>query len=217
MTVWDIMIDMSGTPQDDIYVGLILFTEGYKKRFLQEFHKKFPATMDYDTKSNQISNDTLYEILRFFDEKRLRMVCYHFKNFRWKEHERKLNSIIQEINPNHKYRTNFYSFREKIIGILYYYAITQIGLRGISYRVTVCHETHLNIWEVLKTVKKIAQRDSSDLRLGTNIRAVEHLLKMADYVAGANRHLELFKLEHIGHHTILNDPIRNIDVTSSPH
>ena len=44
------------------------------------------------------------------------------------------------------------------------------------------------------------------------MRKHEHLLKMADYVAGANRKNEEFKLETISRHIILKDPLKDFDL-----
>lgn len=140
------------------------------------------------------------------------MVCYHFKGFQWKSHERQINQLFSEINPAHKYRSNFYRFNEKILGILYYYAIAQIGRPGDTYNVIACHETCIDIWEVFKTLNKMSYGSGYKINPSANIRKIEHLLKIADYVAGANRKIDSFKLETIGRHTILNDPIRINDL-----
>lgn len=206
------MIDVSGMPPEDIHIGLILFRVNYKKQFTYEFYKKFPSLRDYNKKSTKIHPDNLFDILEFFSNKRLRMVCYQFKSHQWKKHERRLNELLKEINPSHKYRSNFYRFNEKLMGILYYYAITQIGFKNQEYDVIVCHESGLDIWTVLKTVKKLAKRDEWEIRSSTSIRSIEHLLKMADYIAGSSRRLAEFKLNTIGRHTILKDPIRDSDL-----
>ena len=156
--------------------------------------------------------EILFKILDFFNSKRLRMVCYQFKAHQWKRYERAVNDLIKEVNPYHKYQTNFYRFYEKILGILYYYSITQLGIKKDSYNVIACHETALDIWEIFRTIQILAKRDGWNIKPSANIRRVEHLLKMADYVAGANRKIEPFKLDTISRHIILNDPIKPIDL-----
>lgn len=210
--MWQIMIDVSGMPPEDIYIGLILFNDNYKKRFLYEFYEKFPDLIRYTKKSTSIDKEYLYKILEFFNDKRLKMVCYHFKDNRWKQHERKLNELIKEKRINHKYRTNFKNFYERLMGILYYYAITQIGNKWEKYNVVICHESGLDIWTILTTIQKLAKRDKWEINPHVNIRKVEHLLKMADYVAGANRKNEKFKIDLIEKHTILRDPIQDSDL-----
>jgi len=210
--MWQIMIDVSGMPPNDINIGLILFNANYKKRFLYEFYNEFPHLRDYEKKSTRLNSDELFKILGFFNDKKLRMVCYKFQDFQWKKHEQRLNDLFKDINQNHTYRTNFYRFYEKLMGILYYYAITQIGVRNQEYDVVVCHESGLDIWVILGTIKKLAKREGWEIRPSTNIRKIEHLLKMADYVAGANKKIEEFKLNIIERHILLKDPIKDSDL-----
>jgi hypothetical protein len=210
--MWNIVVDMSGMPPDDIYIGLVLFNDKYKPKFLYEFYQEFPDLRAYAKKSTRVDNDKLLKILRFFNSKKLRMVCYQFGNHQWKKHERMLNELLKERNPNHKYKNSFYRFYERLIGILYYYAITQIGVKQDNYEVIACHESSIDIWEVFKTIQILAKRDGWHIRPNANIRKVEHLLKMADYVAGANRKLEDYQLEDVGRHIILKDPIKEADL-----
>jgi len=210
--MWHIVIDVSGMYPDDIYVGLVLFNDNYKPYFLNDFYREFPNLRPYNAKSTRLDSDTLFGILKFFDEKRLRMVCYHFRDFEWKKHERRINELYSEISSNHKYRTNLHQFREKIIGILYFYAITQIGIKNDEYHVTMCSESNVDIWTISSTIKFLAKKEGWKINTAVNIRKIEHLLKMADYVAGANRKVEEFKLKTISRHILLKDPIKDIDL-----
>lgn len=195
-----------------VHIGLILFNDNYKKHFLFEFYTKFPDLRNYNKKSTRINGDYLYDIIKFFDSKRLRMVSYKFEDFRWKQHEKRLNDLFKEVNLQHIYRSNFYRFYEKLMGILYFYAITQIGKKNQIYTVTACAESGLDIWEILNTIKKMAKIYGWDVRPNVSIRKIEHLLKMADYVAGSSRKIEEFKLERVNRYTILKDPIKDVDL-----
>ncbi len=140
------------------------------------------------------------------------MVCYYFKDFEWKHHERRINELYKEIYPDHKYKTSIYKFREKIMGILYFYAITQIGVKRDEYDITMCDESCVDIWEISSTIKFLAKKEGWKINTSVNIRKIEHLLKMADYVAGANRKIDDFKLKTLSRHTLLKDPIKDIDL-----
>ena len=91
--MWKIVIDTSGMPPDNIYIGMFLITDGYITKFFDEFYYKFPELRHYKQKSTKIKSDNLFNILKFFDEKKLRMTCYHFKDFQWKTHERRINHL----------------------------------------------------------------------------------------------------------------------------
>ena len=85
-----IVIDMSCVPPEVVFVGLVLFNDNYKPKFLHEFYRRFPRLKSYNKKSVRVHEDTLFNILQFFDEKWLRIVCYQFKAHLWKTHERRI-------------------------------------------------------------------------------------------------------------------------------
>ena len=210
--MWHIVIDMSGLPPEEVHIGLVLFNDNYKPSFLNEFYQEFAYLKSYHKKSTHVDPDTLFKILDFFDKKRLRMVCYNFKDFQWKVHERRINELFKEINPSHEYRDNYYRFYEKLLGILYYYSLQQISVDKGVYNVIACHESSIDIWEVFRTMLKLAKRDGFKIKPTANIRKIEHLLKMADYVAGASRKIDDFKVNTIERYTLLRDPIRDFDL-----
>ncbi len=210
--MWKIVIDISGMPPDNIYIGGFLINENYKSRFITEFYDCFPELLSYTKKSTKAKPRTLFEVLKFFDEKRLRMACYHFNDFQWKLHERRLNQLMKDFDNSHIYSTHFGGFKEKLIGILYYSLITHLGVRSDFYEVVVCAESYLDIWQVIDVIYKLSKRDGWKIKVFPQLRKHEHLLKMADYVAGANRKIERDLLHSIVKHTILSNSIRDFDL-----
>lgn len=210
--MWKVFIDVSGMPQEDVYIGVILFNNKYRDLFISDFYNKFPKLRSYNNKSTKVKKDTLFDIIKFMSDKRLKMVCYKIKSSEFKKYEREINNLLKEFNINHKYSSSFKNFNEKILGILYYYCIIQIGIKKDDYQVIVCNEDHLDIWEVLNTIKKLSKRDGWKIDCSTNIRKIEHRLKFADYVAGAGRKVDEFKLDTIERFNLLRNPIKQIDL-----
>lgn len=210
--MWNIYIDVSGMPYETVYVGLFLINSNYSARFITEFYNKFPKLKHYNKKSTKVKSNELFEILKFFDDKKLRMCCYHFTDYYWKLHKRKLNELMKEVDDAHVYRENFSAFKEKIMGILYYYTIIHILPNNDSCNVNICAESHLDIWQVVDMIIKLTKRDGRKIKVLPQLRKHEHLLKMADYVAGANRRIDEFKINTILRHNILKDPIRDFEL-----
>ncbi len=107
---------------------------------------------------------------------------------------------------------NIGGFKEKIVGTLYYYGITHLGIKSDEYQVVCCAESHSDIWQIIKIVNKLAKRDGWKIKIHPDIRENEEMLKMADYVAGANKKSTLGELSHIGRHTVLNNAISDFDL-----
>jgi len=203
------MIDVSGSPPNDIYIGVILIKHKDKYNLLYHLNKNFQRLFKFSEKASNLDGDYLFDVLRFFDKYGLKMVTYQFKDFQWRKHQRKLNELFKEKYPHHKYRHNFTKFQSRIIGALYYHTINEMDLKGKDYHVTVCIESHLDIWSVLDTVNRLSKRDSSGITINVNIRRIEHLLKIADLVAGSSRKVDNFKLKTLKNHTILRNPIND--------
>lgn len=213
LNMWQVFIDVSGQAPGNIYIGMLLIDAQRKGEILRDLYAKFPRQKSFDQKSIRIDEDVLFEILRFLDSKGIRMGCYHFKDFQWKKHEKLLNDLIKDQNSKHVYKTSFYRFNEKIMGILYFYLAQQIILnKNHHYELIACHETNIDIWEVFRTIQKLSKHYGYYLNPSANIRKIEHLLKLADYVAGANRKLEDFQLNTISRHVLLRDPIKDYDL-----
>jgi hypothetical protein len=180
---------------------------------VRELHKKFPVLRNFESKSIHVKEGIMFGVLELLDSKGVRMVCYQFKDFQWKRHERMLNALLSESNPRHKYRSNFFRFYEKIMGVLYYYALRQISVnKKYHYEVVACIESNIDIWEVFRTIQKMSKRDGYHFNPSANIRRIEYFLKLADFVAGANKRLDDFKLSALVKHTALRDPIRERDL-----
>ena len=153
--------------------------------YLEQFYFRFDYSFLFFLKSSQ-----------FFE-----------KHFSWD-----INELIEEINPKHKYRSDYYRFYEKLMGIIYFYAIQNIGPKSDHYNVTICHESYMDIWTLINVIHNLAKKTGWKIECTTSVRKNEHLLKMADYVAGANRKLEQHQLNSIERHTILSSPINDIDL-----
>ena len=210
--MWNVFIDVFGTPYESIYVGMFLINDGYSKQFLTEFYGIFPQLKHYNKKANKVRRDDLRKVIDFFNSKKLRMVCYHFGNHQWKVHKRRINELMKEVNDNHKYVDNIGGYKEKIMGMLYYSCIRYILPNREKCIIKTCVESSIDIMQVIDAVKKLSKRDKLDWEIYPVMRKHDELLKMADYVAGANRKLDEFSLTNIPRHYILKNPLRDFDL-----
>lgn len=200
-------------PPDSVHIGMFLITEEYTRFMQTEFYTRFPQLKHFSKKSTKVDRDTLLNILKYFDEKGLRMTCYHFNDFQWKMHEKRINELKKEVNPEHNYQQNIAAFREKIMAGLYYHIIKHTLPDKRHCKVVMCAESYMDIWQVVDNLYKLCKRDGlTNIEITPKLRKHEPMLKMADYVAGANRANEEFKLHTISRHHILKDPIKDFDL-----
>ena len=71
---------------------------------------------------------------------------------------------MKEINDAHIYKNSIGGFKEKILGILYYYAITHTGIKKDFYEVIVCQESYLDINQVIDTIHKLQKEMGGNLK-----------------------------------------------------
>ena len=57
--MYQIMIDTSGTPPNDIHIGLILINHNYKNKLIYEFNNKFEKLIRYNKKATHLDEEYL--------------------------------------------------------------------------------------------------------------------------------------------------------------
>ena len=55
--MWQIFIDTSGMPpNEDVYIGLVLFDDRIKGQFINSFYRQFPFLKSYQRKSSRVDH-----------------------------------------------------------------------------------------------------------------------------------------------------------------
>jgi len=182
-------VDMSGQPSgDDLYIGCIFINDSYVGQFLNEFYKAFPYLRRFNKKSTTLSPEKIKEVINYINDKKIRMICLKF-------HKHKLNKYYREISEtknkfNYGRKIKLYKFKEKIIGTLYFYLIKHLAWKRWHYGFECCIESHLRILDVLHALNKLSRRDGYVIHSRYNHRRNQHMLKFADFIAGAGRKLD---------------------------
>ncbi len=209
---YNFYVDMSGVPfDDDLYIGAIFINELYTGAFIKEYYSEFPELRSFKKKASNLSAEKLKDILDFLEKKKIKSVCIKFHKHKMKNYQQ---SILEKKNGfrNGKKLHSLFCFKEKLIGILYYYLIKQPFLRkNWHYGIEVCIESHLDILEVLKTMNNLAHRDSYLIHPRYNHRRIQHMLKFADFIAGAGRKVSKTILDSYNSLTFLMPEIEEYD------
>ena len=185
---YNFYVDMSGQPyQDDLFIGGVFVNELFDGHFIKGFYKEFPELRSFKKKATNLSEEKLRGVMDYLEKKKVKSVCIKF-------HKYKLNKLHREIlERKNKFRKRdiktLFKFKEKIIGILYYYLIKPIAWSKWHYGFEACIESHMDIHAVLGILNNLSHRDGYLLHPRYNIRRIQHMLKFADFVAGAGRKL----------------------------
>jgi hypothetical protein len=195
---YNFYVDMSGVPyDDDLYIGAVFINELFSGRFIKEFYREFPELKSFKKKAVNLPDDKLKQIIDYFEKRKVRCVCIKF-------HKHKMRKYYTEIldrknSLRRKKLPGLFSFKEKLLGILYYYLLKQDFVRkNWHYGFEACVESHMNILEVMKVMNNLSHRDSYLIHPRYNNRRIQHMLKFADFVAGAGRRfgIEVMKCYH---------------------
>jgi len=186
-------LDVSGNiKNEDFYIGTILFNELYRKKFLEEFYKKFTELKKYDAKGTTLKPSRLKEVITFINDNEILI-----KN--------KIKTLTGKDRP-----LSF--FIEKIAGVLYYYALRCQAKKNYCYDGAVCMESQIKIATVLNELHKISKRDRYHFKLYPTLRTSEHMLKFADYVASAGRKIDWTYLDSLKYFELIRPDIDDFDL-----
>lgn len=187
-------VDMSGCPwKDDLYLGCVFINDLYAGDFIKQFYEEFPHLKGFDKKSTNLNGETLKEVIAFMDKKRIRMTCLKF-------HKSKLAKYFKEIEAKkNKFRikgkSQIHNFTGKILGILYYYLIKPYAYKKWHYGFEMCVESHVKTLIIMRCLNNLSHRDGYLLHPRMNYRRIQHMLKFADFIAGAGHKLDDFVLK----------------------
>jgi len=203
-------LDVSGNiKNEDFYIGTILFNELYRKKFLEEFYKKFTELKKYDAKGTTLKPSRLKEVITFLNEKKIYMTCVCFTKQKINDNEILIKNKIKTLTGKDRPLSFFI---EKIAGVLYYYALRCQAKKNYCYDGAVCMESQIKIATVLNELHKISKRDRYHFKLYPTLRTSEHMLKFADYVASAGRKIDWTYLDSLKYFELIRPDIDDFDL-----
>jgi len=201
---------MSGCPyENDLYIGCVFVNEVFIGDFITEFYDNFPELKRFDKKATNLHKDKLKEIIAFMDKKRIKMTCIKF-------HKHKLEKYYKEIVTKKnqfrmKGKSTLYSFKERLLGILYYYLVKPLAYKKWHYGFEMCVESHLNTLPLLRVLNDLSHKNEYYIHPRLNYRRIQHMLKFADFVAGAGNKLDRFVLRNFKYFNYMVPEIDSYD------
>jgi len=203
-------VDVSGQPNnnDDIYIGCILLNEKFRSTFIERFYNKFPYLRAFKKKATNLSRDALKDVIEFIDSQKLSMACLKFHNYKMRKYKKQ---ILEEVKKRTGYKSpTIKNFEQRILGILYYDLLRVYARKNYHYDVCCCMEPKIE--KILEVIKQLAIRDNYYLHVYPNTRRIEHMLKFADFVAGAGRKVEEFILNNFKYYTFFRGEPKEYDI-----
>lgn len=205
-----VYLDVSGNiSREDFFIGVIVFNEKYRRKFLNEFQAQFPNLKNFKKKGTHLTETKLKEVIEFMNEKRINMTCLHFSKQKLIDNENLITNKLRVLTGKDP-TVSF--FRERILGVLYYYALKHKTYSKYVYEGNVCMETQIKIDKVLSKLSSISQRDNYYFYLAPNWRRLQHLLKFADFVASAGKRIDKPFLNGLSYFNLISPEIIEYDL-----
>ncbi len=210
LNCYRVYLDISGNiGKEDFFVGVIVFNEKYRKKFLNEYGSRFPNLHSFKKKGTSLTEAKLKEVIKFMNEKRINMTCLHFPKQGLINTETLIENKLKALTGKNP-AVSF--FRERILGVLYYYAIKHKTYPRYVYEGNVCMETQIKIDKVLSKLSSISHRDNYHFYLSPNWRRLQHLLKFADFVASAGKRIDPSFLKGLDYFSLISPDIDEYDL-----
>jgi len=185
-------IDISGEPGKNTYFGLVSFNMLTKDKVIDELFEKYP---EYENKKgSQLGKECHLNIIKFLNEKKVRMVVLYFNKNDWTYYKNKWGSR--------------HDYKERMCAILYFSLIKIIARKNCRYTLISCVESQIgNIERVFNHCKKLA--DIYKIKLDYNFSRGKYnrSIKIVDYIAYSFRVLKEKELINIEYYIIHNKKI----------
>lgn len=193
------VIDISGVPQETIYLSLVCFNSHYKSKILKDFYEKFPRLKSSSIKGTNLEAPELKKIVLFLDENQVKMFSTCFKSESWRER------LLEHQAAQHESH-----WKEKTIAMLmfrllknYCYAGMTRDKNGVEYvpeyNITIDEKSNFNMNIVLENCRRLCKGRKINVSFLTAKAKFCAIMRFADYVAAAHRKvggLELSKLKN---------------------
>lgn len=187
------VFDMSGTPREDVYIGLATFNPHYKSKIMKDFGIAFSHLKSFSYKGTKLDGKELEKIINFLNENKVKMFSIKFSSSDWSYWKKQLSEVPY--------------FNERICALLYFklmkkFCFPKFADPNCIYPFTLCRESNIKIDLVISTLRRIARGHNFNIELKTSIARDYSLLRFADYVASAHRKTSIQKLQEFENYKI---------------
>lgn len=159
---------MSGSPGETQSYGLVSFNLINKHEIIEGFFNEFPE-VNY-TKGHQLSRYRILEMVRYLNERNVRMVVLIFPKNKW--------SFFRRILGDQ------HEFLEKIAGILFFMLMHPVTRRESRYSVSTCVENQLGkIERVMHHCSRLMNTNRVELDFVFSRGTYNRGVKIADIIA----------------------------------
>lgn len=173
-TSLEFALDVSGTPGNATYFGMVCFDRLRKDAILDGLFRKEPRWMD--VKGRQLRNVDLLNVVQYLNSNGVQMRVLRLTAHDWAFHKKTLQGKEEVV--------------EKLSALVYYTLIRTVAIRGQRCSVVSCEENQLgSIRRVFFHCKKLARKDQVDLDLYQATDAINDCVKVADFIAAAGSRL----------------------------
>lgn len=185
--ILNLAIDTSGTPQSDIYVGLVSIKTDYINKIRKEFKKKFPKVYYGKHKGSKLKIIEIKNIIKFFNENYIYMYSNHISKSDW-------------FNNSYPNKTNFF---ERVYALAYFGIIHNFVFKYHPQNLVVCKESCIDICKTLDYFQYLAKSNNYTIISSIGYAKNTFILKLADLIASAHRKLDNKALKEFDKYTIL--------------
>ena len=180
----EFFLDISGEPEKNTNIGLVSFSKNSKDRFIDELFETYP---EYEEKKGaQLKKDDHLNIIKFLNERKVRMTVLNFNKNDWKYYKNLYG------NPH--------DYKVKMCSVLYFSLIKTIAWRNKRYSIVSCVESQVgNIEKVFVNCIKLANLYGLKFDLYYSSGEYNRGVKIADYIAYSYKLLkdkEINKIEY---------------------
>ncbi|MBI4177151.1 MAG: hypothetical protein HY516_02190 [Candidatus Aenigmarchaeota archaeon] len=189
-----IAIDISGVPYDKIFIGSISSPTYSITKIEKEFSEHLKEFERSKWKGVKLDATDLERIIRFFDERKIRMRSISISQQDW-------------VNYKRNYGEEAF-FKERLIAIYYFTLLRQMTFpeskQELKYDIVFCEESWMNINKALDSCRRISNSFNRNFDFSVSNAKHTKLLKFADYIAASHRKINAETLRNFNYFRTIN-------------
>jgi hypothetical protein len=187
------VIDIRGTPYGRVTLGAGSFLTSRNTELLTDFRKIFPEFKQSRNKGCVLKKDRLKDIIEFLEKRKVHMVVVPFSSQDWKYYKDKY------VGKG--------SFKEKIMGCLYFKALKKTSSINRKSIVVVDNDSWMDVSKALAVCQKIAKANNYDFDFSIGRAIQNDLIRIVDYIASSYDRLDKKFLLKLNYYHILGSEI----------
>lgn len=194
----DMAIDVSGTPREDNYFGLVSMNSYNRAKIADGFYKKFPELKHSRWKGTKLGSGPLLKIVEYFDKNKVHSYATRFLTKDWVRWRQNLQG--EPI------------FNERIHAIMYFKLVKMACWRGLPkrqqiYNISLDEETNVNMDSLMETCQRLCKGGRINVSFNKTRAKYSEMIKFADYAAAAYKKVNEKKLKGAEYFKIASNEI----------